>query len=132
MDKATTALMATEDNAAAIRALGNSLRSQIDKNTEAIEELKNADAAPHRMLTSDTNLLVNTFGTIKSDGTLGVIMFFEGTDARTVMFCNKLVGDLTSPAMFVLPEGEGNLIVMGRDHAQALFLSGSTIIPAKA
>lgn len=40
MDKINLALSATEDNAAAIRALGNSLRAQIDELTKRIEELE--------------------------------------------------------------------------------------------
>lgn len=40
MDKATTALIATEDNAAAIRALSKSLRDRIESNTAAIAALE--------------------------------------------------------------------------------------------
>ena len=40
MDKTTTALIATEDNAAAIRALGSSLRAKIDELAKRIEELE--------------------------------------------------------------------------------------------
>ena len=42
MDKATTALLATEDNAAAIRALSSSLRAQIDELAKRIEEIEKA------------------------------------------------------------------------------------------
>ena len=128
MDKATTALIATEDNAAAIRALAKSLREQIDKNTEAIEQLKaGVGGAPHRLLTSAVNLVVSTFGNLTSDGTQGVIMTFDETSKRTITFAGKSVGTLASPAMFVLPEGKGSLTVSGTGTVKALFLSGTTV-----
>ena len=43
MDKATTALITAEDNAAAIRALGSSLRAQIDALSKRIERLEKAE-----------------------------------------------------------------------------------------
>lgn len=187
MDKATTALMATEDNAAAIRALSNSLRAQIDKNAADIAELEDkigtgggsddieevrtktqknaADIAelnskvktntsaikeldgkvdantsaidvlegkvdkltPYRLIASKTLLGMVSFGSIMSDGYTCVIITFEGTSRRSITYGNTTIGTMSSPAIFILPQGNTNLALTGTAAATALILPGVTI-----
>lgn len=202
MDKATTALVATEDNAAAIRALSKSLRSQIESITSAIAELEGkigsgggspsdieairskteqnaaeidglyvkiktnstaiselnsavnnntaaidelsgtlatntaavkkvenniAELTTNRLIASKTTVGQITFGAIASDGRVCVIITFEGTGRRTVVYGNTSLGSMYSPAVFVLPKGNTNLVMSGTAPANALVLSGTTI-----
>ena len=118
MDKATTALIATEDNAAAIRALSSSLR-------ELKEELNSRTTNKLLIGIQVTNL--NFFGIVTSDGTLCVIVIFDEATKRTLSFRGKSLGAMNSPAVYILPEGTGNLTLSGPGAAKAILLAGSTV-----
>lgn len=129
MDKVTTALIATEDNAAAIRTLGSSLRSQTDKNSAAIDSLTSEleVRTTNKFITATAVSSFMTFGAIASDGTQCVIITFDETSKRTIFYGGKQIGAFTSPAVIVLPKGNGSLLVSGITAARALLLAGITV-----
>lgn len=140
MDKITTALNATEDNAAAIRALSNKLREQSEKNETAIDELRGQTESQAAAMTKLSNLLekrtTNTvitgksvsggvsLGTITSDGTVCVLLTFEDIGKHYIYFCKKAIAAAYPPAFLVLPIGRGELVVATASRASALVFGG--------
>ncbi|MDE6201650.1 MAG: hypothetical protein K2M47_07255 [Clostridiales bacterium] len=149
MDKITTALTATEDNAAAIRALGNKLREQMESSdtaTAAIEALREqvakteadvddlreqiinsgggsgSSSSSHRFIVGTASGGSVTFGKVKSDGNVCAIVIFDSTAKRPVVYNNKSLGTVTSPAMLLLPEGNAELFVSTVTSASVLLV----------
>ena len=109
MDKASVALAATEDNAAAIRELSK----QFARKTSC------------RLLDSKLNdEKYASFGNVTSDGSVGVVVKFSGTSTALV-FCGNIVNTGVSPIIAVLPAGSGELMLGAARAANALIIGGS-------
>ena len=106
MDKASVALSATEDNAAAIRELNKKLNSR----------------AECRLIVGKTTGTSATFGKVTSDGNTAVIVTFAGSSTTiNLYFRNELINTSPSPLLAVLPKGSGELRV-GIRAAHALII----------
>lgn len=110
MDKATVALSATEDNAAAIRELGR--------------ELKRRTTNKYIVGTRISSGI--SFGNIESDGTVFVIVMATGTTKRDVYYCDKLIWSSPLPAFLLLPKGSGELQARGTVSAAAVVFGAET------
>lgn len=121
MDKIETALTATEDNAAAIRALNNKLREHIGNVGSVSGELKvdSVTLIAGSQVSSNGSV---TFGNVKSDGNVCAVIAFDNTARRPVVFNNTLLGTTATPAIVMLPKGEGELFVASVTAATALLL----------
>ena len=143
MDKTTTALIATEDNAAAIRALGNKLLAQTEKMTAALDEVKKLSAqiaelqtkldsrTSNKLITGRATSSMTTFGTIMSDGSVCVLIYTDGTASRTVFFNGTPFATVYSIALVMLPKGTGEVTMAGTTAASLLIL-GSVTAASKA
>ncbi|MDE5592761.1 MAG: hypothetical protein K2I75_02390 [Clostridiales bacterium] len=105
MDKIDAALTATEDNAAAIRALNAKLNAQ----AEAIERL--AERSRDMVISGKADNGVFTFGQIESDGSRPILIVFNETSKRAVYFNKIAVSNGTSPILTWLPAGSGELVL---------------------
>lgn len=140
MDKIETALTATEDNAAAIRALSNRLREQTEKTDAAIEELSTLLNNKTENLSSKLELRTNnklitganvgglmlSFGTVDSDGSVCALLIFNTTNACNIIYSAKVIASLKSPALVILPRGSGKLTVQSATSGYALVLAPCT------
>lgn len=130
MDKITTALTATEDNAAAIRALGNKLREQAEDNKAAMTDMTtliNKRTTNRFIAGKSLTSSIITFGGLDSDGELCVLLAFEDTAKRVITFCNKTIATTKSPALLVLPKGNGRLSIEAPMPAYALVFGARTV-----
>lgn len=128
MDKIETALTATEDNAAAIRALSNKLREKTEAmeskitalftNANKTTKLLSGLAAAVELLTSvhiirgkkTTRGL--TFGIVESTSDTCAIVTFDDSEQRKVIFNNKVLATSFSPAFVKLPAAKAELFVL--------------------
>lgn len=113
MDKIETALTATEDNAAAIRALNNKLNAQ----AEAIERL--AEQTSNTVVYGKAVDGGFTFGHVESDGSRCALIIINETTKRLVYFCRTGVTNGQSPILVRLPAGSGDLTVSTSSATQA-------------
>ncbi|MDE7405800.1 MAG: hypothetical protein K2M89_02870 [Clostridiales bacterium] len=138
MDKIETALTATEDNAAAIRALSNRLREQTEKTGTEISDLQaktSQNKSSISYLTANLMPCVKatiihgkksskglTFGTVESIGNMCAIVTFDDAEQRKVVFNNKVLTTSFSPALVNLPRAKAELLVAGGSIGSAVIL----------
>ncbi|MCH5155020.1 MAG: hypothetical protein J1F69_00290 [Clostridiales bacterium] len=128
MDKTATALIATEDNTAAIRALSNKLNTQAAFCSAAIDDL-NSRLEKQISNTCISGKSVNgilSFGVMASDGNTCVVLSFDDSAMRTVKFGSTTFNAIHSPLIMVLPKGSGELTISAPLPAQALILGSPT------
>lgn len=107
MDKASVALSATEDNAAAIRELNKKLQSR----------------TACRLVVGKSSGSYTTFGTITSSGNTAVIVVFGGTATNIrLLMDGEIINISPSPIVAVLPKGSGELKITGARTANALII----------
>lgn len=112
MDKATVALSATEDNAAAIRELGRELKR------------RTSNRFIYGKRTSDGT----SFGKIESDGTVCVLVFLPGTSQREIRYGSQVMWAFPLPALILLPKGNEELLIYHASGtlASAVVFGGNT------
>ena len=119
MDKVDTALTATEDNAAAIRALNNKLREHIGNVGPVSGESKigSVTFVVGLQVASDGSV---TFGKIKSDGNVCAVIAFDSLAKRAVAYDKKTLVTTATPAIVRLPKGDAELSVANVTMASAM------------
>lgn len=109
MDKINVALSTAEDNAVAIRELNKSLLRRT-KCRFVVGQAANGDTS---------------FGRVTSDGTVGVVITFNGSSTVILNFGDTFVRYSASPIVAVLPAGDEELkIAAVVQNAHALILGG--------
>lgn len=121
MDKVETALTATEDNAAAIRALNNKLNAQAEKLERLVESSRNT------VIYSAAHPFGSTFGEVESDGNRCVLFLFNDETKCRIIFCGKPLINTTSPILMKLPEGRGELITTATTQARVVIFAPNTV-----
>lgn len=116
MDKIDAALTATEDNAAAIRALNKKVEQLAERSCDTLIFGK-ADNGGF------------TFGEIESDGGRPILIEFNETARRTVYFRKIAITNGTSPILTRLPAGKGELVLMpcAAQHARAVIFARNSV-----
>lgn len=123
MDKASVALSATEDNAAAIRELNKKLTAAENK-IAAINELNALlmERTACRFVVGTVSGGMTSFGNITSKGNTAVVVVYASTAAAYLLFNGKSVSYSASPLLGVLPEGSGELQINNTRTAYALII----------
>lgn len=115
MDKIETALTATEDNAAAIRALN-----------KKIDRL--ADGLTNKVIYGVANDAGATFGELESDGTRCALIIFGETVKRKAIFCKVSCAYSYSPMFVKIPAGRGEFMTTAPPPVRALLLAPNTVM----
>ena len=120
MDKIETALTATEDNAAAIRALNNKLNAQAEMIDRLVERSSNT------VIYGAASDVGATLGEVESDGTRCALILFNDGDKRKIIFCKTAISTTSSPVLIRLPAGRGELMTTAAKQVRAVIFPMTT------
>lgn len=121
MDKIETALTATEDNAAAIRALANRLNAQ-EKQIQQLSAGLTTNIVYAKTITGGAS-----FGKVKSNGKRFALIVFNTADKVKAYFGGAQVGNSYSPILARLPVGTFELAVTTAPPAYAVIFGQNSV-----